>query len=397
LLNTPATEETGSAVPEPVALSEQRVLRLLLVTVSVALVWILLPFYGSVLWGAIIAVLFKPLYHWLLPRLRERRSLAALLTIMAATLIVVLPAVLLSSALVREARHVFELVESGELQPAQWLRGLFDALPSWITSLLGQFGLADFDTVQNELAAALSRGTQFIATQTFTVGQNALSLLVSLFIALYLAFFLVRDGDTLIRAVHRAIPLAPGDRQALLKEFGTVLRATVKGNLVIAVVQGALGGLAFWVLGVRGALLWAALMGVLSLLPVVGASLVWVPLAIYLFVTGSPWEAVGLVAFGVLVIGLVDNVLRPILIGHDTGLPDYLVMITTFGGIALLGINGFVIGPTVAAMFIAVWHIQTETRFAPPPETKKTLATGSASPVAPCAAAQTRAENARQT
>ncbi|MDP3031298.1 MAG: AI-2E family transporter, partial [Rhodocyclaceae bacterium] len=131
-------------------------------------------------------------------------------------------------------------------------------------------------------------------------------------------------------------------------------------------------------------------------LPVVGASLVWVPLAIYLFVTGSPWEAVGLVAFGVLVIGLVDNVLRPILIGHDTGLPDYLVMITTFGGIALLGINGFVIGPTVAAMFIAVWHIQTETRFAPPPETKKTLATGSASPVAPCAAAQTRAENARQ-
>jgi len=365
LLIPPATEETSTAVPEPVALSEQRVLGLLLVAVSVALVWILLPFYGSVLWGAIIALLFMPLYCWLLPRLRGRRSLAALLTITVATLIVVLPAVLVSAALVREARQVFELVESGELQPAQWLRGVFDALPTWITSLLGRFGLADFDTVQIELTEALTRGTQFIATQTFNVGQNALSLLVSLFIALYLAFFLVRDGDTLVRAVHRAIPLAPGYRQALFKEFGTVLGATVKGNLVIAVVQGALGGLAFWVLGVTGVLLWAALMGVLSLLPVVGASLVWVPVAIFLFVNGSPWQAVGLVAFGVLVIGLVDNVLRPILIGHQTGLPDYLVMITTFGGIAVLGINGFVVGPTVAAMFIAVWNIQTETRFAP--------------------------------
>ena len=364
----PATEATSSAVPEPEALSEQRVLRLLLVAVSVALVWILLPFYGAILWGAIIALLFRPLYCWMLPRLRGRRSLAALLTITVATLIVVLPAVLLSGALAREARQLFKLVESGELQPAQWLRGLFDSLPAWITELLARFGLADFDTVQLELAAALTKGSQFIATQTFNVGQNALSLVVSVFIALYLAFFLVRDGDALVRAVHRAIPLAPGDRHALLEEFGTVLRATVKGNLVIAIVQGALGGLAFWALGVRGVLLWAVLMAVLSLLPVVGASLVWLPVAVGLFVTGSQWQAVGLVVFGVLVIGLVDNLLRPILVGHETGLPDYLVMITTFGGIAVLGMNGFVVGPTVAAMFVAVWHIQTAARFAPPPE-----------------------------
>jgi len=367
LLIAPATEAISTAEPVAEALSEQRVLRLLLVAVSVALIWILLPFYGSVLWGAIIALLFRPLYRWLLPRLRERRSLAALLTITVATLIVVLPAVLVSGALAREARQVFELVESGELQVAQRLREVFDALPAWVSSLLGRFGLANFDTVQRELVEALTKGSQFIATQTLTVGQNALRLLVSVFIALYLAFFLVRDGDALVRAVHRAIPLAPADRHALLEEFGTVLRATVKGNLVIAVVQGTLGGLAFWALGVRGVLLWAALMAVLSLLPVVGPSLVWLPVAVGLFVTGSPWQALGLVVFGVLVIGLIDNFLRPILVGHETGLPDYLVMITTFGGIAVLGINGFVVGPTVAAMFVAVWHIQTATRFAGPP------------------------------
>jgi len=363
----PVTEATSTAVPEPVALTEQRVLRMLLLAVSVALVWILLPFYGSVLWGAIIALLFRPTYCWLLPRLRGRRSLAALLTITAATLIVVLPALLVSAALAREASQVFEQVKSGDLQPGQWLRGMFDALPAWLTALLGSFGLADFDTVQFELTEALTKASQFIASQTLVVGQNALKLFVGVFIALYLAFFLVRDGDALVRDVHRAIPLAPEDRHALLEEFGTVLRATVKGNLVIAVIQGALGGLAFWVLGVPGVLLWAALMAVLSLLPVVGASLVWLPVAVGLFVSGSPWQAVGLVVFGVLVIGLVDNILRPILVGRETGLPDYLVMITTFGGIALLGVNGFVVGPTVAAMFVAVWHIQSATRFAPPP------------------------------
>lgn len=363
----PDTEATPAAAAEPVALSEQRVLGLLLIAVSVALVWILLPFYGSVLWAAVIALLFTPLYRRLLPRLRGQRSLAAVLTVTAATMLVVLPAVLLSGALAREAGQVFERLESGELQPAQWLRGLFEALPAWMDSLLARFGLYDFDTVQAELVDALSKGSQFIATQTLNVGQNALRLLVSVFIAVYLAFFLVRDGEDLVRAVHRAIPLAPGDRHALLDEFATVLRATVKGNLVIAVVQGTLGGLAFWALGLSGVLLWAALMAVLSLLPVVGAGLVWGPVAVGLLVTGSPWQAVGLVAFGVLVIGLVDNVLRPILVGRETGLPDYLVMITTFGGIALLGVNGFVVGPTVAAMFIAVWHIQTATRFAAPP------------------------------
>jgi len=363
----PATETITVVEPVPEALSKQRVLGLLLLAVTVALVWILLPFYGGILWGAIIALLFTPLYRWLLSRLRARRSLAALLTITAATLIVVLPAVIVSGALAREAGQVFERIESGELQPAQWLRTLFDALPEWIISLLGRFGLADFDAVQLELAKALSEGSKLIATQTLNVGQNALGLLTSVFIALYLAFFLVRDGDGVVRAVHRAIPLASADRHALLENFSTVLRATVKGNLVIAVVQGTLGGLAFWALGVSGVLLWAALMAVLSLLPVVGSGLVWVPVAIGLFLTGSPWQALGLVAFGVLVIGLVDNVLRPILVGHETGMPDYLVMITTFGGIAVLGVNGFVVGPTVAAMFVAVWHIQTATRLASPP------------------------------
>ena len=149
--------------------------------------------------------------------------------------------------------------------------------------------------------------------------------------------------------------------------FNTVVRATVKGNLLVAAIQGALGGLAFWYLDLGAAVLWGVLMAFLSLLPAVGAALVWLPVAVYLFMAGQVGASLGLVAWGVLVIGLVDNLLRPLLVGRDTRMPDYVVLITTLGGMAAFGINGFVIGPTVAALFVAVWHIQLHGQTAEPP------------------------------
>jgi predicted PurR-regulated permease PerM len=358
----PKSSDTPITPPSMAPVSGSLMLRVLLAAVTAAFVWILLPFYGTILWGAIIALLFAPLNRWLLPRVKQRRNLAALTTMLAALLIVVLPAVLVAASMAREAGQLYARIDSGELKPALMLRGLFGALPDWLTDLLGRFGLGNFDLIQRKFTQALTQGSQFIATQTFNLGQDMLGLVISLFIALYLAFFLVRDGGTIVRAIRTAIPLPPDDKQELLEQFGTVLRATVKGNLVVALVQGALGGLAFWVLGVNAALLWAVLMALLSLLPAVGAGLVWGPVAIWLLATGELWQGVGLVLYGVFVIGLVDNVLRPLLVGKDTGMPDYLVLISTVGGIAVMGINGFVIGPVIAAMFVAVWGIQTATR-----------------------------------
>jgi predicted PurR-regulated permease PerM len=343
-------------------LSERRVLGLLMVVVTAALAWILLPFYGAILWGSIIALLFAPLYQRLMPRVGGRRSVAALLTMAVALVIVILPAVLLALSLTYEASLFYEQLQSGELVPAQVMHGIFERLPPWLMSLLGYFGLGDFAVLQRKLVELLTRGSGLIATHVLSIGHDALTLALSTLITVYLAFFLLRDGDRLVHALRRAIPMAPGRKQELIDKFSVVLRATVKGNLIVAIAQGALGGIALWVLGVKGALLLAALMAVLSLLPIVGPSLVWLPVAAWFFMTGSPWQGIGLALFGMLVIGLADNFLRPMLVGRDTGMPDYLVMITTFGGIAVLGINGFVVGPTVAAMFVAVWHIQTATQ-----------------------------------
>ena len=125
----------------------------------------------------------------------------------------------------------------------------------------------------------------------------------------------------------------------------------------MAIAQGALGGLAFWFLGVHAPLLWAVLMAFMSLVPAVGAGLVWLPVALYFVATGAIWQGLGLIAYGVLVIGLVDNLLRPFLIGKDTKLPDYVVLISTLGGIKVFGLNGFVIGPLIAAIFMVSWEI----------------------------------------
>ena len=346
---------------------ENRTLLLLLAMVSLALAWILQPFFGTILWGAIIALLFAPVYRWLVPRTRRRRTLAALVTLLLVLLIVVIPFGLITASLARETATVYGHIQSGEWNVALYFRKVFDALPEWALSLLDRFGLGNFATLQRRLAAALTQGSQFIATNALSIGQDSFDFIASLFITLYLAFFLIRDGEVVARGVRHAIPLAPAHKQELLEKFTTVIRATVKGNLLVAAIQGALGGVAFWFLGVSAALLWAVLMAFLSLLPAVGAGLVWVPVAIYLFLTGAVWQSLALVAWGVLVIGMVDNVLRPLLVGKDTGMPDYVVMITTLGGMAVFGINGFVVGPAIAAMFFAVWHIYSGTREHTPP------------------------------
>ena len=153
------------------------------------------------------------------------------------------------------------------------------------------------------------------------------------------------------------IPLRTDQKAALFSRFADVVRATVKGGILVAIAQGALGGLAFWFLGIHAPLLWAVLMAFLSLLPAIGAGLVWLPVAIYFLASGAVWQGISLITYGVLVIGLVDNILRPSLVGKDTKLPDYVVLISTLGGIEVFGLHGFVIGPLIAAIFMVTWEI----------------------------------------
>lgn len=174
---------------------------------------------------------------------------------------------------------------------------------------------------------------------------------------LYVLFFLFRDGVGIARSIRASLPLSDNYSGRLLAKFATVVRATVKGNFIIAAIQGAIGGVTFWLLGIEGALLWGVLMAFLSLLPAVGAALVWAPAAAWLLLGGEVFSGLVLIVVGVGVIGLVDNLLRPPLVGKDTRLPDYVVLVSTVGGLSVFGLNGFVIGPLIAALFVACWEL----------------------------------------
>jgi predicted PurR-regulated permease PerM len=332
---------------------------LLVGAVTLAFGWVVLPFYGPILWASIIALLFAPLYRRLRQHLKMR-NLAALLTLLAVLLIVVLPLALIAAALARETSALYQRVQSGEWNPLLFFRAAFDALPSAVRGVLDRFALVDFAALQARLTSVLSRGSEWIATQALGIGQNTFEVATGLAITVYLAFFLIRDGESVARAVREAIPLAPAHRDRLIDTFRTAIRATVKGQLLVGAIQGMLGGLAFWFLDVHGALLWAVAMAFLSLVPVVGAAIVWLPVAAYFVITGAVWQGLALAAWGVVVIGLVDNLLRPALVGRQTLMPDYLVMVATLGGVATLGINGLVLGPALAALFLAVWKRQTQ-------------------------------------
>ena len=341
---------------------EDKVFILLVIAVSLAFAWILGPYYGSVFWAAVLAIVFAPAYRRLLSSMRQKRTLAALTAVLIILMMVILPLTLIGAMLVQEGFSVYERIQSGELNPAKYFQQVFAALPRWLTDLLDRFGLTNLGLMQERLSSGLMKGSQFLAAQALSIGQNTFQFIVNLFIMLYLLFFFLRDGDYLSRRIRNAIPLRREQQHDLFTKFTTVIRATVKGNVVVALVQGALGGLIFWFLGVHAPVLWAVMMAFLSLLPAVGAGLVWLPVAIYFLVTGAVWQGVVLIVFGVLVIGLVDNVLRPVLVGKDTKMPDYVVLIATLGGMAIFGLNGFVIGPVIAAMFMAVWDLFSASR-----------------------------------
>jgi predicted PurR-regulated permease PerM len=336
---------------------EDRIFLLLLVVVSLAFAWVLSPFYGAVFWGAVFAILFVPLYARLLAVLKGRSTAAAVLSVLIILVMVILPLGLITASLLQEAAAVYARIQSGELNFGRYFQQIYDALPAWITALLNRFGLGDVSLLQERLTSSVAQTSRFLAGQALSIGQNTFDFLISFFVMLYLLFFFLRDSSSLTKRIKTAIPLDADAKRKLTAKFTTVIRATVKGNIVVALVQGVLGGLALWFLGIHAPVLWGTLMAFLSLLPAVGAAIVWLPVAIYFLVTGAVWQGVVLILFGVLVIGLVDNILRPILVGKDTKMPDYVVLVSTIGGMALFGLNGFVIGPVIAAMFMSVWDI----------------------------------------
>ncbi|MFJ4387234.1 AI-2E family transporter [Pseudomonas sp. NPDC089408] len=341
---------------------QNKALAVLLAVVTIAFIWILLPYYGAIFWAVVLGILFAPLQRNLLIRFGRRRNLAAAATTLVCLLVAVLPVFITSALLVQEGATLYQRIESGQLDIAGYVERGKDLLPAFAQHGLDNLGMGNLDGLRDKITKWATQGSQVLASQAFNFGQGTFELVVSFGVMMYLLFFFLREGAEVARRVRLAVPLPEQQKRRLQLKFNRVVRATVKGNVLVAITQGALGGLIFWVLDIPSALVWAVLMAFLSLLPAVGAGIVWAPVAAYFLLTGAILPGIILTAFGVLVIGLVDNLLRPILVGKDTRMPDYLILVSTLGGLAVFGLNGFVIGPLIAALFMSSWAIFAATK-----------------------------------
>jgi predicted PurR-regulated permease PerM len=330
----------------------------LVVFATALFAWMVRSFVLPVFWAAVFAVLFRRVHTWLLRVCRGRRNPAALIATVTVVLFVVLPFALVLGAIAQQGLTLYQAIASGELNVQGPIDVVERSLPA-VSEFLRGYGV-DIEQLRVSVQGAAAATTQFIAERALAVGQNALWSILLFGVMLYLLFFFFRDGERIVAGVARVLPLGDDRRQRLLRKFAQVAHATVKGNLIVASTQGGLGVVLFLIVGIETAVFWGVVMAVLSLLPAVGAGLVWLPAAIILFASGEVWQGVVVILGGVFVIGLVDNVLRPIVVGRDTKMPDYLILVSTLGGIAAFGLAGFVAGPVIAALFLVLWELFAE-------------------------------------
>ena len=327
---------------------------LLVLLVTAAFVGLVSEFLMSIFWAVVLTILFHNTYDKIRDRLNGRENWAAILTLLFILLIVIVPIFLVGSSLLNETLFFYEKVNSGEMD----LRGMVGQVRQGIPideTTLERYGL-DMEKIREAIEEAATNASREIARQAFTFTQNIFGFFLQFFLMLYLLFFFFRDGKQIIEGIVWVLPIGDDKERALLERFDSVARATVRGSLLVAIIQGTIGGILFWAVGIPAPMLWGVLMTFLSLLPI-GSAVIWAPAAIMFFFQGEVGRAIAIVLVGSLVIGLADNFLRPRLVGQDTKMPDYLILIATLGGITWFGLSGFVIGPIIAALFITCWQM----------------------------------------
>jgi len=348
--------EPGTS-PEEQARLRKIVLVVLVSAVTLLFLWMIREFLLALLFAALLAGLLAPAYKKLLVRVRGRKNVAAGIVVGLLIVLVVGPliglAALASAQAVELAKAADPLLRHG-LTGGSLVHRLVERFPS--LAFLQQYR----ELVLARLGELGSEAGKVVVGLFTTAASETLSFFVVSFVLFYATFYFLVSGRSTLRKILYYSPLPQEDEDRIVGRFLSVARATLKGTLVVGVVQGSLGGLGFWVAGLSGPVFWGVCMTALSVVPSVGTAIVWIPGVLYLFAVGRTFAAILLLLWCVLVVGSIDNFLRPALVGKDTELPDLLILLSTLGGIVLFGMVGFVVGPIVASMFVTVWEIYGE-------------------------------------
>jgi predicted PurR-regulated permease PerM len=333
-----------------------RVSFLLLLAIGITLMffWVIKGFLMALVMAAVLAGLVHPFYCRVSDLFGKRKSIASAVTVLLSLILVIIPLLVFLGILIGQAIQISE-------SAGNWLTGQMQQAESLQKQIEEDQDLKHLLPYQDEIIAKAGQiagnAASFMVNVLVGSATGAAELFLMLFVMLYAMFYFLINGRAVLDAVLGYTPLSVDEKARLLGTFTSVGRATLKGTLIIGIVQGGLAGLSFWVAGIKGVVFWGAVMTVLSIIPAVGTALVWVPAVIFLILDGQTGAAVGVGLWCAIVVGTADNLLRPLLIGKDTEMPDLLVMVTTLGGLALFGAAGMVIGPIVGALFTSVWGL----------------------------------------
>jgi predicted PurR-regulated permease PerM len=327
---------------------------LVLAAVTVVAYFIFKPFLTAIIAAAILAVIFQRPYKYLLRVTRDRRSLSAILATILVVLVILIPFMLVGGLIFSEIAGLVKAVSSESSQYTVKINNFikfFTSLP-----LIQSFNVETF-LEQEEVVNSVKKVSQATLSILQRTYQGVIHYVFTFFIMLFTLYYLFIDGGRVVQKIISLSPLRDKHEKLLIEKFVSTSRATIKGTLVVGVIQGILGGIAFAIVGIPSPVIWAVIMTIFSIIPVAGSGFVWVPVGTVMLVTGNIWGGIFILAFGILVIANIDNVLRPKLVGKDTAMHPLIVFFSTLGGMALIGISGFIIGPIIAAFFLTLWEI----------------------------------------
>lgn len=345
----------------------------IVLTIGAAVLFFLLirDFIVSLMMAAVLSATLFPLFAAIRTRMRDRASPAALLTLLVALTLIVIPLMLLLGVVAEQAAQVSQTVSPWLQEQLSDDDGFFRhdetggegaiafELPDWMpfSDQLEPYKAS----ISTKLAEFAGRAGAFLGTALGKITQGTAAFFINLLIMLYAAFFFLVHGREWVARALALVPLQDSDRQKLLEVGASVSRATIKGTLAVGVLQGILNGIGFAVAGIEAAVFWGAIMAVLSVVPSIGTALVWGPAVLFLLFSGQTLTAVALLVWCGVLVGTVDNVIRPMVVGRDTRMPDLLIVVSTLGGLGLYGVPGLILGPMIAALFLSVLAIYSKT------------------------------------
>lgn len=341
---------------EPFTASQLHKAFLLLVVVGITVLFLVMVrgFLEAVILAGVFAGMGRPVFLALAERLGGRRRSASLLTVLGLLLLIVVPLGAFLALVVAQAVEVSDAAGSWISEQSQrWseLATRLEAVP-----ILGHLVPSE-GAVASRASELVGRVGTFLINNLRAATAGTVSLGLQLFVMLYAMYFFLMDGPRILSRMLYFTPLEHDDERKLIEQFVSVTRATIKGSILVGLIQGALAGAAFFLLNIPGAAFWSTVMAVLSVIPVLGSGIIWAPAAVVLMVTGRLAAGIGLGLWGLLVVSTIDNFLRPRLVGRDTKMHDLLVLLSTFGGLAMFGLVGFILGPIVAALFLTAWDL----------------------------------------